>query len=132
LTNNQIKQAIHGKKLFILDHHDYLIPYLRRINQTTTKTYATRTIFFLKSDGTLTPLAIELSKPHPQGDNHGPVSEVYVPVYEGVEAYIWLLAKAYVVVNDSCYHQLVSHWYDIVNSRNEIHAIKLVNASTYE
>ncbi|QCE09083.1 lipoxygenase [Vigna unguiculata] len=105
-----VEQAIHGKKLFILDHHDYLIPYLRRINQTTTKTYATRTIFFLKSDGTLTPLAIELSKPHPQGDNHGPVSEVYVPVYEGVEAYIWLLAKAYVVVNDSCYHQLVSHW----------------------
>ncbi|XP_014501040.1 linoleate 9S-lipoxygenase-like [Vigna radiata var. radiata] len=105
-----VEQAIHSKKLFVLDHHDYLIPYLRKINQSTTKTYATRTIFFLKSGGTLAPLAIELSKPHPQGDNHGPVSEVYVPSYEGVEAYIWLLAKAYVVVNDSCYHQLISHW----------------------
>ena len=110
-----VEQAIQSKKLFILDHHDYLIPYLRKINATTTKTYATRTIFFLKSDGTLTPLAIELSKPHPQGEGYGPVSEVYVPSSEGVEAYIWLLAKAYVVVNDSCYHQLVSHWYDIVN-----------------
>ncbi|KAG4380819.1 hypothetical protein GLYMA_15G026500v4 [Glycine max] len=105
-----VEQAIQNKKLFILDHHDYLIPYLRKINANTTKTYATRTIFFLKNDGTLTPLAIELSKPHPQGEAYGPVSEVYVPSSEGVEAYIWLLAKAYVVVNDACYHQIISHW----------------------
>ncbi|QCE09081.1 lipoxygenase [Vigna unguiculata] len=105
-----VEQAIENNKLFILDHHDYLIPYLRKINSSTTQTYATRTIFFLKDDGTLTPLAIELSKPHGQGDEFGPLSEVYVPQYEGVEAYIWLLAKAYVVVNDSCYHQIVSHW----------------------
>ncbi|BAT91731.1 Linoleate 9S-lipoxygenase-4 [Vigna angularis] len=105
-----VEQAIENNKLFILDHHDYLIPYLRKINSSTTKTYATRTIFFLKEDGTLAPLAIELSKPHGQGDQYGPISEVYVPSYEGVEAYIWLLAKAYVVVNDSCYHQIVSHW----------------------
>ncbi|XP_061344741.1 linoleate 9S-lipoxygenase-like [Gastrolobium bilobum] len=105
-----VEQAIQNKKLFILDHHDYLIPYLRRINATTTKAYATRTIFFLKDDGTLKPLAIELSKPHPQGEDRGPVSNVYVPAHEGVEGYIWLLAKAYVVVNDSCYHQLISHW----------------------
>ncbi|KAG4384822.1 hypothetical protein GLYMA_13G347700v4 [Glycine max] len=110
-----VEQAIQNKKLFILDHHDYLIPYLRKINANTTKTYATRTIFFLKDDGTLTPLAIELSKPHPQGEEYGPVSEVYVPASEGVEAYIWLLAKAYVVVNDACYHQIISHWYHIMN-----------------
>ncbi|XP_014501039.1 linoleate 9S-lipoxygenase-like [Vigna radiata var. radiata] len=105
-----VEQAIENNKLFILDHHDYLIPYLRKINSSTTKTYATRTIFFLKEDGTLTPLAIELSKPHDQGDEFGPINEVYVPAYEGVEAYIWLLAKAYVIVNDSCYHQIISHW----------------------
>ena len=105
-----VEQAIEKKKLFILDHHDYLIPYLRRINSSKTKAYATRTIFFLKDDGTLKPLAIELSKPHPQGEEHGPVSDVYLPAHEGVEGYIWVLAKAYVVVNDSCYHQLVSHW----------------------
>ncbi|KAK7261670.1 hypothetical protein RIF29_27986 [Crotalaria pallida] len=105
-----VEQALKNKKLFLLSHHDYLFPYLRIINATTTKAYATRTIFFLKDDGTLTPLAIELSKPHPQGDEHGPVSDVYVPANEGTEAYIWLLAKAYVVVNDSSYHQLISHW----------------------
>lgn len=89
------------------------MPYLRRINSTSTKAYATRTILFLKSDGVLKPLAIELSLPHPQGDQHGVVSHVYQSAEEeeGVESTIWLLAKAYVVVNDSCYHQLVSHWY---------------------
>ncbi|KAG2379958.1 Linoleate 9S-lipoxygenase [Vigna angularis] len=105
-----VEQAIQNNRLFILDHHDTLIPYLRRINATETKAYATRTIIFLQDNGTLKPLAIELSKPHPQGDNFGPISNVYLPANQGVEAYIWLLAKAYVIVNDSCYHQLVSHW----------------------
>ncbi|OIW11831.1 hypothetical protein TanjilG_14643 [Lupinus angustifolius] len=102
--------AIESKKLFILDHHDTIIPYLRLINSTSTKAYASRTILFLKSDGTLKPVAIELSLPHPQGDQYGVVSNVYLPAEEGVESTIWLLAKAYVIVNDSCYHQLVSHW----------------------
>nr|KYP63639.1 Lipoxygenase [Cajanus cajan] len=105
-----VEQAIQNNRLFILDHHDTLIPYLRRINATDTKAYATRTIIFLQDNGTLKPLAIELSKPHPQGDNFGPISNVYLPAEQGVEASIWLLAKAYVIVNDSCYHQLVSHW----------------------
>ncbi|KAK1582041.1 hypothetical protein Q3G72_011295 [Acer saccharum] len=58
--------AIKKNRLFILDHHDPLMPYLRKSNtNTSTKTYATRTILFL---------------------------------------------KAYVTVNDSGYHQLISHW----------------------
>ena len=89
------------------------MPYLRRINGTkSSKAYATRTILFLKDDGTLKPLAIELSLPHPDGDKFGPDSKVILPAKEGVESTIWLLAKAYAVVNDSCYHQLISHWYD--------------------
>ncbi|XP_058745335.1 seed linoleate 9S-lipoxygenase-3-like [Vicia villosa] len=105
-----LDEAIQNKKLFLLEHHDAIIPYLRLINSTSTKAYASRTILFLKSDGTLKPLAIELSLPHPQGDQFGVVSNVYLPAIEGVEATIWLLAKAYVIVNDSCFHQLVSHW----------------------
>ncbi|RYQ88946.1 hypothetical protein Ahy_B09g095845 isoform G [Arachis hypogaea] len=105
-----VEEAISNNKLFILDHHDPLFPYLSKINKTTTKAYATRTVLFLQNDGTLKPVAIELSKPNPQGDNYGPISTVYTPTKQGVDGSIWQLAKAYVVVNDSCFHQLVSHW----------------------
>ncbi|KAF7837276.1 linoleate 9S-lipoxygenase 5-like [Senna tora] len=105
-----IEEALENKKLYILDHHDALMPYLSKINSTNTKTYATRTLLFLQDDGTLKPLAIELSLPHPQGDHHGAVSKVFTPAQEGVAASVWQLAKAYAAVNDSGYHQLVSHW----------------------
>ncbi|KAI8027473.1 putative linoleate 9S-lipoxygenase 5 [Camellia lanceoleosa] len=59
-----IDEALKNKKLFILDYHDALMPYLKRINSTSSKTYATRTLLFLKNDGILKPLAIELSKLH--------------------------------------------------------------------
>ncbi|XP_021747485.1 probable linoleate 9S-lipoxygenase 5, partial [Chenopodium quinoa] len=103
-------KAIKSNRLYILDHHDTLMPYLTRINSTPTKTYATRTILFLKYDGTLKPLAIELSLPHQQGEKHGAVSQVYTPAEEGVEASVWQLAKAYAAVNDSGTHQLICHW----------------------
>ncbi|KAL3631697.1 Lox4p [Castilleja foliolosa] len=105
-----ITEAIEKNKIFILDHHDSLMPYLRRINTTATKTYATRTILLLKRDGTLKPLAIELSLPHPDEDRHGAISSVHTPAEEGVEGSVWQLAKAYVAVNDSGYHQIMSHW----------------------
>lgn len=112
LDGYTVEQALTKNMLFILDHHDTLIPYLRKINSTTTtKTYATRTLIFLKADETLKPLAIELSYPHPEADIYGCVSKVYTPAEEGtVEGTIWQLAKAYVAVNDSGYHQLISHW----------------------
>ncbi|XP_031272107.1 linoleate 9S-lipoxygenase 5 [Pistacia vera] len=105
-----VDEAIEKKKLFILDHHDALMPYLQKINSTTTKTYASRTLLLLQDDGTLKPLAIELSLPHPQGDHHGAVNKVFTPAEHGIEGTIWQLAKAYAAVNDSGYHQLVSHW----------------------
>jgi len=110
-ANIFISQAIQKMRLFILDHHDALMPYISRINSTNTKTYASRTLLFLQDDGTLKPLAIELSLPHPQGEQHGAVSKVFTPAREGVSASVWQLAKAYAAVNDSGYHQLVSHWY---------------------
>ncbi|KAJ9128560.1 hypothetical protein P3X46_034877 [Hevea brasiliensis] len=105
-----IDEAIKNNKLYILDHHDTVMPYLRRINATSTKTYATRTLLFLKGDGTLKPLAIELSLPHPERDQLGPISKVFTPAEDGVEGSIWQLAKAYVAVIDSGIHQLISHW----------------------
>lgn len=104
-------QAIKNNRLFILDHHDSLMPYIRRINTTSTKMYATRTLLFLEDDGTLMPLAIELSLPHPDGDQFGKISKVYTPADQGVESSVWQLAKAYAAVTDSGIHQLISHWY---------------------
>ncbi|XP_048135009.1 probable linoleate 9S-lipoxygenase 5 [Rhodamnia argentea] len=103
-------EAIEEKKLFILDHYDILMPFLRGINATSTKTYATRTLLCLKEDGTLKPLAIELILPHPDGDEFGEISKVHMPAKDGIEGSLWDLAKAYVSVNDSGYHQLISHW----------------------
>ncbi|XP_008777614.1 linoleate 9S-lipoxygenase 6-like [Phoenix dactylifera] len=106
-----VDQALESNKLFILDLHDALIPYINRINSNTSnKTYATRTLLFLKGDQTLKPVAIELSLPHPDGEQHGIISRVFTPADKGIEGSIWQLAKAYVCVNDSGYHELISHW----------------------
>ncbi|KAM1694280.1 hypothetical protein ACFX1X_033742 [Malus domestica] len=105
-----VDEALKKNKLFILDHHDSLMPYLRRINSTSNKIYGSRTLLFLQNDGTLKPLVIELSLPHPEGDQFGCISNVYTPAEQGVEGSIWQLAKAYVAVNDSGVHQLISHW----------------------
>ncbi|KAF2306985.1 hypothetical protein GH714_023028 [Hevea brasiliensis] len=76
-------EAIEKNKLFILDYHDVLMPYLRLINEeTSTKIYASRTLLFLKEDGTLKPLAIELSLPHPEGDQFGAAAKCAASVYK--------------------------------------------------
>ncbi|XP_073039929.1 LOW QUALITY PROTEIN: probable linoleate 9S-lipoxygenase 5 [Primulina eburnea] len=110
LDGLSIDQAVQANRLYILNHHDSLMPYIRRINMTTTKTYATRTLLFLQSDGRLRPLAIELSLPHPDGDQFGAISKVCTPAKDGVQSSIWQLARAYVTVNDSGVHELISHW----------------------
>eukprot|EP00262_Sarcandra_glabra_P006180 TRINITY_DN18303_c0_g1_i1.p1 TRINITY_DN18303_c0_g1~~TRINITY_DN18303_c0_g1_i1.p1 ORF type:complete len:860 (-),score=111.78 TRINITY_DN18303_c0_g1_i1:147-2726(-) len=111
LNGLTVNEALENKKLFILDHHDALMPYVNRINSSpSTKIYASRTILFLKEDGTLKPLVIELSLPHPEGEELGAISKVFTPAEHGVEGSVWQLAKAYVAVNDSGYHQLISHW----------------------
>jgi len=87
------------------------MPYLNRINSnTSSKIYATRTLLLLKDDGSLKPLAIELSLPNPKGEQLGAVSKVYTPAEDGLAGSIWQLAKAYAAVNDSGVHQLISHW----------------------
>ncbi|XVE89674.1 hypothetical protein DITRI_Ditri20bG0014900 [Diplodiscus trichospermus] len=110
LEGLSVEEALRINRLFILDHHDTVIPYLRRINTTGTKTHASRTLLFLRGDSTLKPVAIELSLPHPEGDKFGVVSKVYTPAENGVEGSIWQFAKAFVAVNDCGHHQLISHW----------------------
>ncbi|XVF31339.1 hypothetical protein REPUB_Repub16aG0137300 [Reevesia pubescens] len=111
LDGLSVEEAMRSNRLFILDHHDTVMPYLRRINQdTSAKTYASRTLLFLRGDGTLNPVAIELSLPHPEGDKFGVVSKVYTPAEHGIEGSLWQLAKAYVAVVDTGHHQLISHW----------------------
>ncbi|KAM0901409.1 hypothetical protein ACQ4PT_019965 [Festuca glaucescens] len=105
------QQAVADNRLYILDHHDHMMPYLIKLNNLDdTFLYATRTLLFLRGDGTLAPIAIELSTPLIQGDLTTSKSTVYTPATTGVEAWIWQLAKAYVCVNDYGWHQLVSHW----------------------
>lgn len=101
-------QALKQKRILILDHHDYLVPYLRRINAQGLCIYASRTLLFLKNDGTLRPLVIELSLPGEGMEQE--VSRVFVSANQGTEGALWMLAKAHVAVNDSGYHQLISHW----------------------
>ncbi|XP_051125798.1 probable linoleate 9S-lipoxygenase 5 [Andrographis paniculata] len=105
-----VEEALKTNKLYVLDHHDAVMPYLARINETTAKIYATRTVLFLQENGTLKPLAIELSLPSNDENDRGAIGKVYTPSNRGIEASIWQLAKAYVAVNDSGYHQLISHW----------------------
>lgn len=110
MNGQTVDEAMKNNKLFILDHHDAIMTYLTRINTTTTKTYATRTVLLLQDDDTLKPLAIELSLPRSEEEQRGVTSQVFTPAEQGIEGTVWQLAKAYAAVNDSGYHQLISHW----------------------
>ncbi|XP_031474199.1 probable linoleate 9S-lipoxygenase 5 [Nymphaea colorata] len=105
-----VHEALKKHRLFILDHYEAIMPYVNRINTTGNKIYASRTLLFLKNDGTLTPLAIELCLPNQEGQDHGADRKVYTPADDGVQGSLWQLAKAYAAVDDSGYHHLISHW----------------------
>ncbi|KAL8268206.1 hypothetical protein R6Q59_002004 [Mikania micrantha] len=102
-------RALDANKLFILDYHDIYLPFLERINaQENRKSYATRTIFFLTTMGTLKPIAIELSLP--PIDTHIPSKQVLTPPVDATTNWLWKLGKAHVCSNDNGVHQLVHHW----------------------
>ncbi|CAA7396444.1 unnamed protein product [Spirodela intermedia] len=102
-----LQKAMKERRIFILDHHDYLMPYLARINMQGVCIYASRTLLFLQADSTMKPVAIELSLP---GEAGGEINRVFLPARDGIEGALWQLAKAHVAVNDSGHHQLISHW----------------------
>ncbi|CAF2062257.1 hypothetical protein YC2023_079277 [Brassica napus] len=57
-------QALENKRLFMLDYHDLLLPYVNKVRELDDSTlYASRTLFFLNDDSTLRPVAIELTRP---------------------------------------------------------------------
>ncbi|XLR28844.1 linoleate 13S-lipoxygenase 2-1, chloroplastic isoform X1 [Arachis hypogaea] len=109
--NGRVEQAISEKKLFMLDYHDLLLPYVSKVREIEgTTLYGSRTIFSLTSKGTLKPLAIELTRP--QINNNGQWKRVYTPSSSSssTELWLWRLAKAHVVAHDCGVHELVSHW----------------------
>lgn len=106
LNGLSVEEALEQGKLFILDYHDLFMPYIININAQQGRTgYASRTLFFLTKEGTLSPLVIELCLPSPKLSR-----QVFVPGKSSTKQWLWKLAKAHVDCNDAGFHQLVSHW----------------------
>ncbi|KAK4790986.1 hypothetical protein SAY86_031399 [Trapa natans] len=104
-----VGEAIKQKKLFIIDYHDLLLPYVSKVRQLKgTTLYGSRTLFFLTPEGTLAPVAIELTRPPMDGKPQW--KQVFRPAYHATDSWLWRLAKTHVLAHDSGIHQLVSHW----------------------
>jgi len=97
----------------MLDYHDLFLPYVRKVREIKgTTLYGSRTLFFLTEQGTLKPLAIELTRPAMEGKPQW--KQVFKPASHSssypTNLWLWRLAKAHVLAHDSGYHELVSHW----------------------
>ncbi|TKW22386.1 hypothetical protein SEVIR_4G225100v4 [Setaria viridis] len=102
-------EAVQKKKLFILDYYDMLLPYVHAVRELEDTTlYASRTLFFLEEEGTLRPVAIELTRP--KSPNLPQWPQVFTPGSSVTDSWLWQLAKAHVLAQDTGYQQLVSHW----------------------
>jgi lipoxygenase len=100
---------VEKKKLFMLDYHDVLLPFVHAVRELDDTTlYASRTLFFLTEDGTLRPIAIELTRP--KSPNTPQWRQVFTPGSSVAASWLWQLAKTHVLAHDTGYHQLVSHW----------------------
>lgn len=104
-----MKQAIEKKKLFLLDYHDMLLPFMEKMNSLQgRKAYASRTIFFYNRTGHLRPIVIELSLPPTSTSPHN--KRVFTHGNYATTHWIWKQAKAHVCSNDAGIYQLVNHW----------------------
>ncbi|KAK2384092.1 linoleate 13S-lipoxygenase 2-1, chloroplastic [Trifolium repens] len=104
-----LETAMEEKRLFIIDYHDTLLPFIKKMNSLPErKAYASRTILFITKTGILRPIAIELSLP--QTPSSPPNKRVYTQGHDATTDWIWKLAKAHVCSNDAGIHQLVNHW----------------------
>ncbi|KAK9120026.1 hypothetical protein Scep_018119 [Stephania cephalantha] len=104
-----VEEAIENNRLFILDFHDLLLPFVKKINSLPgRKIYASRTVFFYSKEGTLKPIAIELSLPPTHSSPRN--KHIYTQGHDATTYWLWKLAKAHVCTNDAGIHQLVNHW----------------------
>ncbi|KAK7262559.1 hypothetical protein RJT34_30133 [Clitoria ternatea] len=104
-----VEEAVKEKKLFMIDYHDILLPYVSKVRKLKgTVLYGSRALFFLNPEGTLRPLAIELTRPPMDGKSEW--KQVFTPSWHSTSVWLWRIAKAHVLAHDSGYHQLVSHW----------------------
>ncbi|KAK7243381.1 hypothetical protein RIF29_38176 [Crotalaria pallida] len=104
-----VEEAIEEKKLFMLDYHDLFLPYVNKVREIKgTTLYGSRTLFFLTDQGTLKPLAIELTRPPMDGKPQW--KQVFTPASHSTSLWLWRFAKAHVLAHDSGYHELISHW----------------------
>ncbi|KAM7528894.1 hypothetical protein LguiB_032304 [Lonicera macranthoides] len=104
-----LEEAIKQKKLFIIDYHDLLLPYVKYVRDIEgTTLYGSRTLMFLNQSEELLPVAIELTRP--QADKQPQWKKVFTPSSNATSAWLWKMAKAHVLAHDCGYHQLVSHW----------------------
>ncbi|ONK54968.1 uncharacterized protein A4U43_UnF9070 [Asparagus officinalis] len=109
LNGMSLEDAMESNRLFILDYHDLLLPFIKRMNSLKgRKSYASRTVFFLTQTGNLRPIAIELSLPPSSSSSLR--KKVYTHGHDATAFWIWKLAKAHVCSNDAGVHQLVNHW----------------------
>lgn len=81
---------------------------VRTVEDTTL--YGSRTLFFLTKEGTLKPIAIELTRPANPSTGKLPWSHVFTPDGSVTGSWLWLLAKTHVLAHDTGYHQLINHW----------------------
>ncbi|KAJ3679030.1 hypothetical protein LUZ60_017041 [Juncus effusus] len=103
------QEAVKQKRLFMLDYHDIFLPYVHKVRELSDTTlYGSRTVFYLTDDGTLMPIAIELTRP--KSPTKPQWKKVYTHCWNATGAWLWKLAKAHVCAHDAGYHQLVSHW----------------------
>ncbi|KAL5976038.1 hypothetical protein ACLOJK_020368 [Asimina triloba] len=104
-----VEEALNRKRLFVLDYHDLLLPYVSLVRDLEgTTLYGSRTVFFLTNEGTLRPLAIELTRP--ASPTKPQWKKVFTPGFDNTDCWVWKFAKAHVCAHDMGYHELVVHW----------------------
>ncbi|CAI9093248.1 OLC1v1028707C1 [Oldenlandia corymbosa var. corymbosa] len=109
LQGMTVEEAMAEKRLFIIDYHDMLLPFIEKMNSLPgRKAYASRTVLFLGPTGAMRPIVIELSLP-PTSDSPRN-KRIFVQGHDATNHWMWKLAKAHVCSNDAGVHQLVNHW----------------------